>query len=389
MNPRASLSPPSLAAVRAAVLLPLCACGCGRGGEPAQDAAASTPAGAPAAAPAPESGEPTQDAAGFAAAAAAAAEKGRAAKAVSVAGDAPGWLFLVSELAHVGRGEFWESFPSGDPVAVISAYQKALADLGVDLVVVPVPAKATAYPEKFAPRATAMDGALPAEGAVFGSRGFIDALAAGGVKVVDLEGVYRAARLRDDSAKLFCAQDAHWSPLGAEMAADAVYQLVHQSPWLANAKKRTVVVGDPEEIVIKGDMADGEFEGLERESLTLRRAGTEEDGAIAPLDADPASPVLLIGDSHLRVFTDGGEFHTRGAGFRDHLQAKLRMPAAAEFNNGDGVYSPRLRVAREARGNPSFWQGKKLVVWCFSARSLTAPPEVIKWRELPPQPPGG
>jgi alginate O-acetyltransferase complex protein AlgJ len=234
-----------------------------------------------------------------------------------------------------------------------------------------------------------MAGALPAEGAVTGTGGFVQALAAAGVKAIDLEAVYRAARLRDDSAKLFCAQDAHWSPLGAEMAAAEVYALVANSPWLAGAKRRSVVVGAPEEIAIKGDMADGPFAGLERETLTLRRAGIEADGAIAPLDADPASPVLLIGDSHLRVFTDGGEFHTRGAGFRDHLQAMLRMPAAAEFNNGDGVYSPRLRVAREARGNPSFWQEKKLVVWCFSARSLTAPPEVIKWRELPPQPPRG
>ena len=63
-----------------------------------------------------------QDAAGFAAAAASAAAAGRDAQAVSVRGGAPEWLFLVNELEHLGKGEFWEDFPQGNPVAVIAAY---------------------------------------------------------------------------------------------------------------------------------------------------------------------------------------------------------------------------------------------------------------------------
>ena len=77
---------------------------------------------------------------------------------------------------------------------------------------------------------------------------------------------------------------------------------------------------------------------------------------------------------------------TRGAGFRDHLQAKLGMAANAEFNNADGIFSPRVRVMKDAAKDPDYWAAKKLVVWCFSVRALTDRPASIKWRELPAKP---
>lgn len=281
----------------------------------------------------------------------------------SVRGADGDWLFLVNELKHLGEGAFWEA--TADRVEVVGAYAKELEALGVKLVVVPVPAKAAIYPEK-----------LVGEGSeVLATAPFYEQMREAGVEVVDLEEVYREAK-DGGAGKLFCEQDAHWSPSGAEMAAGAVWDLVKEKGWLDGAAGEAWEIGGEETISIKGDQADGEFAGMAKETLALRKTKV--------VAADEASPVLLIGDSHLRVFTDGAEFHTTGAGFRDHLQARMGLAAAAYFTNGDGVYTPRVRIAKAAKKDPSFWDGKKLVVWCFSVRGFTSP--LVRWVKLPAQP---
>lgn len=297
---------------------------------------------------------------GFAAECAALAEGVEGSSVKGADGD---WLFLVNELKHLGEGAFWEK--KADRVGVVAAYAKELEGLGVKLVLVPVPAKAAIYPQKLVGEASEVLATAP----------LYAQMREAGVEVIDLEEVYRKAK-RDGAGKLYCEQDAHWSPLGAEMAVEAVWGVVEENGWLDGVAKEAWEIGKEQELVIKGDQVDGEFANLAKEALAVRR--------VKRVAADASSPVLLIGDSHLRVYSDGGEFHTEGAGFRDHLQARMGLAAAAYFTNGDGVYTPRVRIAKAAKKDPTFWEGKKVVVWCFSVRGFTSP--LVRWAKLPAQP---
>jgi alginate O-acetyltransferase complex protein AlgJ len=284
----------------------------------------------------------------------------------AVAGDAPGWLFLTTELKHLGAGEFWNTnpvAPSSDPVAVITAYHQALASLGVRLVVVPVPARAGIYPDKLAADVS------PRE--AFPLAPLFKKLKEAGVCALDLEPIFREAR---ETQKVCCEQDSHWTPWACRLAADAICAL-------PEVREKLPVEEQPpragQEISITGDLVDalpGVVSG--RETLTVFKAASE---LVRP---DDASSVILLGDSHTAVFSEAGgtiRNHTTGAGLRDHLQARFGFPLAVVTNAGSGVDSARALLARKAAANPDFWSGRKLVIWCFSAREFTQG----RWRKVP------
>jgi len=312
-------------------------------------------------------------------------EVGAAATAGNIQGEDKKWLFVKGEISHLGEGEFWKAFQERDPEKVIVDYKKALEAIGVGLVVVPVPAKAGIYPEKFSAATTKMDGDLPAEDAVYPAAPFYEKLRTAGVRVVDMEPLYRAARKADDTRKLYCEQDAHWTPLAAQMAAEQVFEQIKDETWLAAVPKVPgIKVGPEETLSIRGDMVFGAYDSLPQETVSLRRAGAGTGGGeIEPLDKDEESPVLLLGDSHLQVFTEGGaQMHSKGAGFRDYLQEKLGFATTVSTNRADGIHSPRMGVYRASK-KPGYWEKKKLVVWVFTVRSFTG--SLVKWKDVPLQ----
>src|SRR6056297_2347010 len=67
----------------------------------------------------------------------------------SVRGDDEDWFFLTSELRHVATGQFWKqpwedvAANQTDPLDSIVEFDGLLRDRGIELLLVPVPAKAT------------------------------------------------------------------------------------------------------------------------------------------------------------------------------------------------------------------------------------------------------
>ncbi len=74
-----------------------------------------------------------------------------------------GWLFFVPELRHLSVGTFWGDAAQkvskatrpqdADPLPVILDFKNQLRRAGIDLLVVPVPAKAAIYPDMILPGA--------------------------------------------------------------------------------------------------------------------------------------------------------------------------------------------------------------------------------------------
>jgi alginate O-acetyltransferase complex protein AlgJ len=279
-------------------------------------------------------------------------------------GSAPGWLFLRDDVGHVGKGEFWKAAPS-PAIPIITKFRETLAAAGVTLILAPVPSKAAVYPDKL------FGGAYP--GSMASSTPFLKELEATGATVVDLEPLFRAER---EKGEIFCATDSHWSPGGAALAAHAITA----TPVLAAlAKPGSYVTASPEKFTITGDLAASPgLEGTPKEELTLTKTGTGSATAPLPVPAATASPVILMGDSHTMVFTDGASLgmHCQGAGLRDHLQAKLGFPLIQLSNQNSGGTGARRLFSQRLQANPAYLKDVKAVIWVFSIREFT----MGKWR---------
>ena len=285
-----------------------------------------------------------------------------------------GWLFLASELRHLSAGPFWGEAAqtasraaredARDPLPAILDFHRALKENGVELILVPVPPKAVVYP-----------GYLPGEGESgegrddIHHRKFYSLLEEDGVRVLDLTEDFREGEA-PRGGYFYCRQDSHWSGAGCVRAAGRIAALVR--PRLGEYEPQDFPAAW-KEIEIEGD---------------LRRMLADPEGPLETLKVravegetvDPASPVLVLGDSHTLVFHAGGDMHGRGAGLADQLAYELGRPVELIGVRGSGATPARVNLFRRAGRDPDYWEGKRAVVWVFAAREFT---ESDGWRLVP------
>ena len=268
---------------------------------------------------------------------------------------AEGWRFLPAEIKHLLAGD-----PSADPKKPLEAIvdlSGQLKHLGVRLIVVPVPAKATVHPEFLDPR-------LKGETVVAPEAGFYESLRGKGVEVLDLTAEFANAKAK---GPVYCARDTHWNGNAIALAARKLHEMVQ------GVIPKTLNLDAKEEPVeIQGDL------GGDKEKLVLRFVRPQ--GQAGRVEPDRASPILMLGDSHLLVFHDGGDMHAAGAGLPDQLTFELRAPVDVLAVRGSGATSARVSLARRARANSDYLAGKKVIIWCFGARELT---QADAWKLVP------
>ena len=295
----------------------------------------------------------------------------------TIRGDNPAWFFMSRELKQVALGKFWEkdwasiAANKADPTPHIVKFNDRLKAKEVHLIMVPIPAKAAIYPDKLASKFSPKD--------VQSLKAYYDELRKQGVDVLDIEPVLRGLRANtggEGKDKLFCEQDAHFSPLTTEIIAELVKKKVENEKWFKAQPKETFKRSAKKTLTIKGDQVKGGgfTPAPKDEVLTLTYAGKEVDGKIEAVPAEKNSPVLLIGDSHTMVFTDGLStgMHCQAAGLQDQLQYELGFAIDRVGNKGSGLVQARKSlIMMRVRGEPGFWDKKKLVIWVFSNREFT------------------
>jgi len=305
-----------------------------------------------------------------------------------------GWLFFSGELRHLSAGKFWgEDAPKvsrakpefADPLPALLDFKEQLEKAGVELLFVPVPAKAAVYPEK-------LDPAAPSARIDIQHQEFLKLLKERGIAVLDLSEAFRAARA-DDAAKgpVYCQQDTHWSGRGCELAAQRIAEYLRARPWFKDLKKQTVE-SHSEKITLTGDLWRGAYEPgangkpqLEppatKETLPLRIVGVRTGGDLKPVEADERSPIALLGDSHCLVFSIGGDdMHAAGAGLPDQLLLETGVSVDLVAVRGSGATPSRLNFARKARADAAYLPSKKIVIYCLTVREFT---EGSGWRKIP------
>jgi alginate O-acetyltransferase complex protein AlgJ len=303
-----------------------------------------------------------------------------------------GWLFLRSELRHIGAGRFWGEGAAAvsrvtradwaDPLPAILDFKSQLDAIGVELAIVPVPPKAFVYPEKLTDKVRpGPDGAPPRLDAHH--RAFYRILGERGVAVVDLFPVLAPLRLGDDGPA-YCQHDTHWSGLACVETARLLAGEIRKKPWY-EAVPKSKLSAEWRKVEISGDLwrALGD-ESIPREKLKLRFVGDASAGAFSPVRPDRSSPVLLLGDSHGLVFHIGGDMHAAGAGLADELAHELGFALDVLCVRGSGATPARINLFRRetgaARRGEEYVAAKKLIVWCFSAREFT---ESTGWGKVP------
>lgn len=281
----------------------------------------------------------------------------------SIRGADESWFFLTKELKHLSTGNYWEkpwtevAANKANPIPSMVEFQALLAARGITLLVVPIPAKATIYPEKLLPGFEA--------GLIGRSEGMITQMKEQGLRVLDLEAVFLAGK---QAGQLYCQQDAHFSPLAAELIAQSVVTEL----GLSSTGGTDYSLGASESLTITGDQVKGTpLEGqVAAETLPVKAVSFQGKRGMA---SDAAASLLLLGDSHTLVFSDESDpaMHCTGAGVLDHLAYLTQAPVSRVGAKASGLVQARKQLFYDYGQNKAFWDAKKVVVWMFAVREFT------------------
>jgi len=269
-----------------------------------------------------------------------------------------GWLFYQPGVSFLTQRPKPGDTTPREALAAILAFRNQLAARGIHLILMPAPNKESIYPDKLS------RGAAPSAQPISpDTREFLAQCGHAGLDVVDLFAIYSQAR-KHSTTELYLAQDSHWSPAGMEMAAAAVARRIltnggltrgsisydiHPAPVQRVGDIVRMLCSPPVESHVTPDRVDA--------VQIIRRTDA------APYSDDPASPVLVLGDSFLRVYEKDAPGH---AGFIAHLAMALGRPLASIVNDGGGSTLVRQDLFR----HQGLLAGKKVIVWEFVERDL-------------------
>jgi hypothetical protein len=274
-----------------------------------------------------------------------------------------GWLFYRPGVSYViERQTGAPEGDSADPLPAIRSFRDQLRTQGIRLLVVPVPNKESVYPGMLAKRAEDA-GVVVCER----TRRLLDQLDQCGIEHVDLFEVFRRAKQeerRSDPRRLYLAQDSHWSPKGARVAAGAVARRVLDGGAVDRGDhayvERSVAVRRHGDLVQMLQVRQIE-RALEPESLECLQVVRSDTGT--PYRDAPESEVLVLGDSFLRIYEQD---EPGAAGFIAHVARELGQPLTSIVNDGGASTLVRQALARR----PTLLTNKRLVIWEFAERDI-------------------
>lgn len=282
-----------------------------------------------------------------------------------------GWFFYRPAVRYLIEPWSWKGPQAqGDAFDAVTSFRDELAQRGIQLLVVPAPNKASIYPEMLATRASRSAGPINPT-----TRDILKELRDAGIEVLDLFEVYSQAKRGADSPKYYLAQDSHWSPEGMSLAADAVACRLLDLGWVEGGtteyETRSITIhryGD----VLKMVQVPQIERFLEPQTMNCTQVIDPETRQL--YTDDPNSPVLVLGDSFLRIFERD---EPGSGGFIAHLADHLGFGLTRLVSDGGASTLVRQQLARR----PDLLKGKKVVVWEFVERDLRFGTE--GWQRVP------
>jgi hypothetical protein len=323
------------------------------------------------------------------------------------------WLFYRPDLRYLVEPDRLEADASGSKWVqppdrsthresveeAILRFRDQLKERGITLVVMPVPGKPSVYPDLVTGRALGNEGQFRSS-----TLQLLETLQRQGVAVVDLfaafQGVRESGGLTKNTGELYLAHDTHWTPLGAQTAAQAVATKLSAMDLAPTAKKEFRTLGVT--VTRWGDILDMmQIPGL-RGTFAPETALCLQvlDPALGPMVPGPSerpgtycypgqqASVLVLGDSFCRIYqypepqslgeipaaSAAGRSAESGAkrllpgsaGFISHLALALKSPVDAIVSDGGAATDVRRKLST----NPEILEGKQVVVWEFVERDI-------------------
>ncbi len=267
-----------------------------------------------------------------------------------------------------------------NPIKAIERFRDQLRSKGVELLVVVVPGKPSIYPE----RLTGEDNVNPVmNGGDYRGhgKGILDSLTVLGFNTVDLYSPLWAAKADDAKlGSLYLNDDTHWTPRGAELAADViaakVWDMIEQGVVDVGESSTNYVTQDS----VADRMGDiGEMSGLNKfnvfsaqqvtghvvyQQTVSERDSVTNDTTQTPFKDDfRKSKILILGDSFSRIYQTDSPVN---AGWIAHFAKNMQRPVASIVSDGGASTLVREKLARKA----NVLKGKKLLIWEFVERDL-------------------
>jgi len=273
-----------------------------------------------------------------------------------------------------------------NPVTAITNFKKQLSAMGIDLIVVLMPAKPSIYPD-------VLNASIKPDmsGKIGTTMGIIELLRDQGVDAIDLFSAFAQERANDAAAgdSMYLSKDTHWRARGVRTAAHVIAERIRQMPWFTEGTTEYVL--DSVDIDRVGDVGVmSALPAFKIHQLSLSFA-TEKTKCyqVFQLFRDPSgnvtqrvlykddfktARVLLIGDSYSRIYqTD----EPRSAGWISHIAYELKQPIASLVSDGGASTLVRQSLARRV----NLLKGKKVVVWEIVERDLRYGAE--GWKDVP------
>ncbi len=221
--------------------------------------------------------------------------------------------------------------------AVLQRWSEELRNRGIRLVVVPIPPKVSR---------------ICSEEALSSSRGkrFVGDLRSRGVEVLEV-------------APDFLTRDTHWTPAGMESTAQAIADLLLGNDWIERGPKLSSTtrlqvsgVGDLARLLEKGSAS----RWFSEERVTI--------ASVQSWSPDPASAVLLLGDSFTNIYSLPEMGWGANAGLAERLSVSLGFDVDCLAVNGNGARASRdaLRLQGAER-----LKSKRVIVFQFAERELS------------------
>ena len=267
-----------------------------------------------------------------------------------------------------------------DPRPAILEFARYLATRGIQLVLLPIPDKASLQPVELHGRRPSGD-IVPPRNPDIGQ--LEDEVRAAGVMVFDPT----PPILVKGEPPRFLRQDTHWTPTWMESVASDLARVLEKSD--SNVSPRSAprqwhVTAKP--VTRVGDVTDmlglGEGQTLLAPETTTIHEVRDEKGVL--FEGKEDADVLLMGDSFTNVFSLDQMGWGEGGGFGAHLARALGRDVDILAQNDSGAFATRQLLSNaladksDNAGTRDRLSGKTFVVWEFASRELA----VGNWKPI-------
>lgn len=278
------------------------------------------------------------------------------------------WLFYRQEIDYLTGPGFLQpamleqrhraGISQPDPTRSLLHFKNQLERRGIELMLLPIPAKASIYPEKLAH----IEVAQPPQNESFNR--FLREMAAHDIPVLDPTTALMEAKLFGKKL-LFVPTDTHWTPAAIEAVANALateIELQMDLPWTRRVEYSRVTreCEAPDDLVRQL--------GLPKEQklypllhLPYHQVLTPQG---KPCTFSKSADVLILGDSYC------GMFEPAGAGLVQQLSYAMKRPVDRIALPNGGSYSARAALRKQLLIGDDRLAGKRLVIWQFNVRDF-------------------